>query len=151
MNEQEKWPVSVYLGRVRKRVLGRCCELQPFHTHDMDLETIHWVALAWRWKACMLALISSACSHSHTHINACASISARLASFTWLCTAPYAKPCSSPLHSMHTISILLDDITARSLQWLAGTKVYYLESARFFKTSPTSPMGDVFQSGLVKA
>ncbi len=54
---------------------------------------------------------------THSHINACASINARLASLTSLCMAPYVKPLSFPLHSMHTISILLDDITASSLQW----------------------------------
>lgn len=62
-------------------------------------------------------------------------ISATLASFTSLCTAPYGTSCSIPLHSMHTVSISLGDITVRSrdLQWLSWTKVYYLKSDRFKK------------------
>lgn len=78
-------------------------------------------------------------SLTHIHINACASISARLASFTSLCMAPYVKPYSFPLHSMHTISILLNDITAHSLQWLAGTKVYNSESVRLKKNKKSPP------------
>ena len=130
----------------------------PFHClATWNLESIHSVALACRWKHAFFYLYTAHVhthTHTHTHTNACASISARLASSTSLCRAPYVKPHSFLLHSMHTISILLDDITTCSLQWLAGTKVYYLESVRFFKKTPpttTSPAGDVFQSGLAKA
>lgn len=41
-----------------------------------------------------------------------------------------------PLHSRLTIWIFWDDITALSLQRLAGAKVYFLESVRFFFLSP---------------
>lgn len=92
-------------------------------------ENIH----AFTYVQYMLAL-------THTHINTCASINDRLGYFTSLCMAPYVKPSSFPLHRMHTVFILLGDITVHGVQGLAGTKVYFLENGReFLKYPPPLP------------
>lgn len=49
-----------------------------------------------------------------------------------LCMAPYVKPQSFPLHSIHTICILFGEITVYILQRPAGSKVYFLGSAISF-------------------